>query len=395
MVARRLSLAVIFIAPLIATLFAAPAQAQEQGQGQTTLLGTFGHNDALDGTPNEIVSGKGGDDPSADPLTSRPANSYETFPLVVPPGSQYGGLVATVRWQDPRLDFDIYLYRQRSDGTLVPGAIAQSAGFGTPSETATYRPPLSGEPVAAGTYVLVVDNWCTRNADPLAQPGGCDIENAAGAPVEIADEDDFIGTFESIAPLPANPLPRVSLAGPDAVKTTDVVSFTATATDDGAVREYAFDLDGDGRFEYDNAQNPTISHRFQTPGTINVGVRVTDDEGGQSFANRRLTVSAPPVPVAVVPLLERFTLGRPSFGGVRARSLVVHYRLSAQATVDLALYRGTRRVRTLARGVRGATRTPRVAIRSRGLARGMYNVRLSARTADGRTQTLRLSSRRL
>jgi hypothetical protein len=371
------------------------------------LLGTFGHDDTRDGTATEIVSGMSGDDPAADPLASRPPNSYETFPLEVPEGSAYGGIVATVRWEDPRLDFDIYLYRQRPDGTLRPGALASSAGFGLPSETATFRPAISGETVRPGTYVLVVDNWCTDNADPIAQPRGCGIRDAAGAPATVADEDDFVGTFESLPALPANPLPVVTLSGPDAGRTTDVLTFTASATDDGSVTNYAFDLDGDGRFELDNGQSPTLARRFETPGTFNVGVRVTDDGGGRSFANRRLTVSAPaatppaaPGPAAgagagTAALLRGFALSRPVFGGRSSAGLAIRYRLGTRARVDLALYRGTRRIRTLARGIRGPARTHRVVVASRGLRRGLYTVLLTVRTPDGRTRTERLASRRI
>ncbi len=370
---------------------------------QAQLLGTFGHDDTRDGTPAEIVSGKGGDDPAADPLASRPPNSYETFPLVVPEGSAYGGIVATVRWEDPRLDFDIYLYRQRPDGTLRPGALASSAGFGLPSETATFRPAISGETVRPGTYVLVVDNWCTDNADPIAQPQGCGIQDAAGAPAVVADEDDFVGTFESAPALATNPLPVVTLSGPDAGRTSDVLTFTATASDDGSVANYAFDLDGDGRFEADNGQSPTIARRFETPGTYNVGVRVTDAQGGRSYANRRVTVSASPVapgPAAgagagTAALLRSFALGRPVFGGRSSARLAIRYRLRTRARVDLALYRGTRRIRTLARGIRGTSRTHRVVLNPRSLRRGRYTVLLTVRTADGRTQAARLDSRRL
>ncbi len=66
-----------------------------------------------------------------------------------------------------------------------------------------------------------------------------------------------------------------------------------------------------------------------------------------------------------------------------------------RARVDLALYRGATRVRTLARGVRGAGTTHRVVLRPRGLRRGLYTVLLSVRLPDGRTQVARLASRRL
>ena len=74
---------------------------------------------------------------------------------------------------------------------------------------------------------------------------------------------------------------------------------------------------------------------------------------------------------------------------------MIRYRLREASTVSVTLLRGNRRVRTLSTGSRTADRTYRIVLKSRNLRAGNYTLRLSAKTADGRTQTARLSAKRL
>ena len=158
-----------------------------------------------------------------------------------------------------------------------------------------------------------------------------------------------------------------------------------------------------------------MAKRFDTPGVYNVGVRVLDDDGGAGYASMAVTINGVPQalharPGAATPAaglnpnpakptpaapLGSFTLGRPVFGGSNNRSLVVRYRLREASTVSVALFRGSRRVRTLSTGSRTANRTYRLRQGDAQPARGTYTLRLSAKTADGRTQNARLSAKRL
>ena len=74
---------------------------------------------------------------------------------------------------------------------------------------------------------------------------------------------------------------------------------------------------------------------------------------------------------------------------------MVRYRLRERSRVTVSLYRGSKRVRRLSRGSKRANRTFRIVVAPRGLRRATYTVRLSARTASGKRQRARLSSRRL
>ena len=354
----------------------------------------FAHNSSRDGTPNEVRSGfYGGDDGNnadGDPLADRVPNSYETFEFQAEPG--HGSFNVHIEWADPRVDLDLYVYRLRPDGGIVSTAVASSAQGNTNSEDATYIPPVGQ--VEADRYLIVVDNWCSRNDE-----GGACYSGA-----EVPDEDNFKG-FVTYGPgLPTNPLPGVSLAGPSSGAPGQLLTFTASASDDESVANYSFDLDGDGFFETNRLQDNTVSNRFDE-GFYNVGVRVTDNEGGKSYANLPVTISTPviaPAPNVIVVMrpqrpLDYFKLPRgPSFGGVKKQNLVVRYRLRERSRVVVSLYRGSKRVRRLATGTKPGNRTYRMVVKSAGLRRGLYSARISVRGASSnKRETARLYAKRL
>jgi hypothetical protein len=207
----------------------------------------------------------------------------------------------------------------------------------------------------------------------------------------------------SFAPLVrSNVPPTADLQGPTTGSTGENLIFTGSGTDaDGTIERYAFDLDGDGRFEYDNGKNPSVSKRYDTAGTYSVGLRVTDSRGGVAYDSQAVTIAGPagaPTPGATKPtparLIASFKLGRPVFGGRRNRRLVARYRIRRDARVTLSLYRGSRRVKRIA-GNRRANRSYRVLFSSKRRRRGNYTVRMTAVTPSGERQTARLFAKRL
>jgi hypothetical protein len=386
-VARRSALVVLIGAFLLALAPAAHAQLPPP-------LFAFEHDESLDGTPDEIVSGfyGGGDDANGngDPLDDRVPNSYETFEFTVPEGTQAGSFNVHVEWEEAQNDFDVYVYRKRPDGSVVPDSIASSAAFGDNDEDAGYRPALGN--VEADTYLIVVDNWCTSLADEGASAEEC------GFGSDTENEDDFWGEVRLGPALISNPLPSVSLTGPASGTAGDTLTFTANATDDDPIENYAFDFNNDGRFETDNVRSNVVSHRFDSAGYYNVGVRVRDQDGDTAFASLKVVISGPATTiVSARGLLSSFKLNRPVFGGRKNRKLIVRYRLREPGRAVVSLYRGNKRVKRLASGNRRANRTYRITISPRKLRRGAtYTVRMLVRSADGkRTQRVRLSAKRL
>lgn len=70
------------------------------------------------------------------------------------------------------------------------------------------------------------------------------------------------------------------------------VTFTASATDEGQVTSYAWDLTGDGGFH--DASGPTASRSFSADGTYDVAVRVTDDANQVTTQHLTVTVKTRP-----------------------------------------------------------------------------------------------------
>lgn len=395
----------LLVAACALVLCAAPSAL---AQGPIDDQGNFGHDDSRDGTASEIVSGFGPDGELVDPEAQRYPNTYEYFDVTIPPASQgsYASFTVDIRWQDPRVDLDMYIYRQRPNGTFNPEAVGSSAQGGTTFERATIFNNLASQPLTPGSvYRVFVDNWCSRDADPdPTTPDPSDTANC-GIGEEVPDEDDFVGGVVFNGFTADNELPTATISGPDSGTTGQMLTFTATGRDDDGITNYAFDLDGDGRFEVDAGRSSTVGKRFDKPGKYNIGVRVTDGRNGVGYANRTLTVTGPPLDadgkpvVTIYPtkfLVSSFQLSRPVFGGRKGRSLVVRYRLKQAGTAELRLMRGKKTVKRLMRTrSRQAGRTYKLTVKPKGLARRRYTVRLVVKTSDGRRQTLKLSSRRL
>lgn len=112
------------------------------------------------------------------------------------------------------------------------------------------------------------------------------------------------GLLAAAGPAGARVAPVAALSGPATIRAGSNATFDASSsTHDpaGAIVEYAWDLDGSGRFD-DVRKTPTITTRMDTPGPVTVSVRVTDDAGATSTAlGHFLVEGAPPVPRLAVP----------------------------------------------------------------------------------------------
>jgi hypothetical protein len=365
----------------------------------TTPPCSFEHDTTRDGTANEVTSGfYGGDDgdnSNGDPLEDRYPNTYETFEFVIPEGTQAGSFTVNVTWEDARVDLDLYVYRIRPDGAIAPNNVTSSAAFGDNTEDATYTPRNIGSPVEPDRYLIVVDNWCSRDADddPTTEPA--DTSNC-GIGEEIPDEDYFFGSVTLGALESPNRLPSVALNGPDAGRTGQPLTYTAQGEDPGGrIVNYKFDLNGDGFFETNTLTGNVATAEFDVAGVYNVGVQATDDSGDTAYASKAVRVTGPPATTsAALDPLKKFSLGRPVFGGAKRKNLKITYRLRERSNVRLTLHRGSKRIRVLSRGTRGAGKH-KLLLKPRGLRRGRYSVRIVVRSASGQRQVARLYSKRL
>ncbi len=75
----------------------------------------------------------------------------------------------------------------------------------------------------------------------------------------------------------------------------ETVTFDASSSsDDGAIKKYEWDLDGNGTFETDTLTVPTVKKAYDTPQAIVIGLRVTDDHGVTDTVVHALAVNPKP-----------------------------------------------------------------------------------------------------
>ena len=72
------------------------------------------------------------------------------------------------------------------------------------------------------------------------------------------------------------------------------VTFNASASSDpdGTITKYEWDLDGNGTFETDTGTTATTSRVYANAATVNIGLRVTDDDGATGTTTRAFSVKS-------------------------------------------------------------------------------------------------------
>ncbi len=291
------------------------------------------------------------------------ACSYETHDFTIAPDQQNTSFKVSVNWAgipqtagtDAQDDWDLYVYRVLDDGTEVQ--VGSSAAGATTAETATVQGLLS-DPVRPGKYRIYMDNF------------------------KVAPQNQEWRGFVAFEPyVPTNVKPIATLTGPADATTGQFVTLDASGSSDpdGTIENYAFDLNGDGKFDIDGA-SPRIEHKYRA-GRTHVSVRVRDDRGGVGYATHTITVAAPapedrivvlpPPPGSItISMKPRQKLGAVAVRGVAATltcptSCGIVGRLSISRATARRLGLG-RRGMTIARRTRslsGERSTPRVRLK--------------------------------
>jgi PKD repeat protein len=95
---------------------------------------------------------------------------------------------------------------------------------------------------------------------------------------------------------PSGPQPPTSsfTISPSPAQPNQTVTFNgSSSTDaDGGIAKYEWDLDGDGTFETNSGNNPTVTTSYPNVGVYTVRLRVTDEQGQTAVSNRALAVDA-------------------------------------------------------------------------------------------------------
>ena len=114
--------------------------------------------------------------------------------------------------------------------------------------------------------------------------------------LRVTDADGAKATH-SVNVVASNILPFASLtASPNPVAAGAPVLLDArgSSDSDGTIVKYDWDLDGNGSFETTTGATATHSHTYPNAATFNVGVKVTDNDGGTRTASRALVVTGDP-----------------------------------------------------------------------------------------------------
>jgi len=111
--------------------------------------------------------------------------------------------------------------------------------------------------------------------------------------LRITDDNGATATATRVLTV-QNRLPSASFTlTPNPVVSGNAVSFNGSgSTDpDGTIAKYEWDFDGNGSYETSTGATATTSKTFATAGSVTVGLRVTDNNGGTATTTRALTVS--------------------------------------------------------------------------------------------------------
>jgi hypothetical protein len=120
--------------------------------------------------------------------------------------------------------------------------------------------------------------------------------------VQLRVTDNDGGTAETARDLTVDPPPPVNelpsalfVVSPNPAQAAEVVTFNGSKSSDpdGTIANFRWDLDGNGSFETDTGTTSMITRSYPSDGTVDVRLRVTDNDGAANDTTRRLTVSTP------------------------------------------------------------------------------------------------------
>jgi subtilisin-like proprotein convertase family protein/PKD repeat protein len=121
---------------------------------------------------------------------------------------------------------------------------------------------------------------------------------ARTVPVHVRITDDTGASAvagQTVTVTDAPPIAAFSTPGPILVGQTISFNGSASHDADGTISDYRWDLTGSGTYGTDTGTNPSVSTSYSSPGTVTVGLRVTDNAGLTATTTHAIQVTRPPV----------------------------------------------------------------------------------------------------
>src|SRR5262249_42748619 len=83
-------------------------------------------------------------------------------------------------------------------------------------------------------------------------------------------------------------------APPNQAVVWGTVSFNGSRSSapSGTITDYSWDLDGNGTYETDTGTTATTTRAYSTPGSVTVGLRVTDSNGNTNTFSRKVNIGS-------------------------------------------------------------------------------------------------------
>jgi PKD domain-containing protein len=189
--------------------------------------------------------------------------TYQDFPFTIAKDDRDGSMSVSINWSDPFDDWDLYVYRKVGKTLETVGSSTQ----GAPDTQENAVTNSEGVPITPGQYVIRVQNYAA--SDPTAFRG-------------FAKFDRFV---------PPDKIPVAKLSAPRTARAGHTVTLDASKSydPDGKIKNFAFDLDGNGSMEVNNGKSPILRRKLGR-GVHHVAVRVTDNHGLRAYATRTITV---------------------------------------------------------------------------------------------------------
>ncbi len=226
-----------------------------------------------------------------DDLAMELTNNFNETPggFLIDPNSSYGSFAVGIGIGASR---NVSLFARPSAGTWHHYAFVLDTQAPAAEQILPY---VDGQPVAytkaesgtgAPAFAEAALAFMSRASSGLFGAGDLD---------EVALYDRALGANEisnHFQGLIGNARPVASLQAPTSAKVEESVSFDASASNDpdGTIAKYEWDLDGNGTYETDTGTTATVSHAYSVAGTVEIGLRVTDNDGATATASRLLAI---------------------------------------------------------------------------------------------------------
>jgi PKD repeat protein len=192
--------------------------------------------------------------------------------------------------------------------TANPGQTVTFNGSGSTDSDGTiakYEWDLDGD----GTYETNTGTTATTTKSYTTS-------GTVAAKLRVTDDKGATSTVTHNVIVQKPPTAAFTLS-PNPANVGQTVTFNGSAStdSDGTIAKYEWDLDGDGTYETNTGTTATTTKSYTTAGTVNVGLRVTDNNGATATVTHALTVNGAPTASFTISPTTAQTRGTVTFNG--------------------------------------------------------------------------------